>query len=112
MVHQLKREGFKLAVCSNSIPQRGTECCARSGVYDLFDCVLSRRGRPPRPNPTPEIYLAACRKLGVQPAETLIVEDAPHGIEAARRSGGFLCEVAGFNEVDYARIKRSLETAG
>jgi hypothetical protein len=40
------------------------------------------------------------------------VEDAPHGIEAARRSGATICQVTGFNEVDYARVKRSLEGAG
>ena len=48
----------------------------------------------------------------IKPKEALIVEDAPHSIDAARRSGAVLCQVTGFNEVDYSRIKRSLEGAG
>ncbi|MDB6019663.1 MAG: HAD-superfamily hydrolase, subfamily variant 3 [Pedosphaera sp.] len=111
MVHQLKREGYKLAVCSNSIRESVELMLRGSGIFELFDCVLSNEDVA-QAKPDPEIYLAACRKLGVQPQETVIVEDAPHGIEAARRSGGVLCQVTGFNEVDYARVKRSLDSAG
>lgn len=111
MVHQLKREGYQLAVCSNSIRESVELMLRGSGIWDLFDCVLSNEDVK-QAKPDPEIYLAACERLGIQPQEALIVEDAPHGIEAARRSGATICQVTGFNEVDYARVKRSLEGAG
>jgi len=38
-----------------------------------------------------------------------LVEDAPHGIEAARRAGGRTCQVGGFGEVDYFLVTRFLE---
>jgi len=82
-----------------------------SGLWELFDCVLSNEDVK-QAKPDPEIYLTACERLGIQPHEAMIVEDAPHGVEAGRRSGGVLCQVTGFNEVDYARVKRSLEGAG
>jgi HAD superfamily hydrolase (TIGR01509 family) len=111
MVHQLKRDGFKLAVCSNSIRESVELMLRGSGIWELFDVVLSNEDvRMSKPDP--EIYLEACKRLGIEPREAVIVEDAPHGIEAARRSGGVLCEVAGFNEVDYARVKHALEGAG
>jgi beta-phosphoglucomutase len=110
MVHQLKRDGFKLAVCSNSIRESVELMLRGSGIWELFDCVLSNEDVK-QAKPDPEIYLVACERLGIKPHEALIVEDAPHGIEAARRCGGFICEVSGFNEVDYARVKRSLESA-
>jgi beta-phosphoglucomutase len=110
MVHQLKREGYKLAVCSNSIRESVELMLRGSGIFELFDCVLSNEDVA-QAKPDPEIYLTACRRLGIQPHEAVIVEDAPHGIEAARRSGGVLCQVSGFNEVDYARVKHSLENA-
>jgi len=110
MVHQLKRDGFKLGVCSNSIRESVELMLRGSGIWDLFDVVLSNEDVK-QSKPDPEIYLMACERLGVKPQETLIVEDAPHGIEAARRSGAFLCEVSGFNEVDHARVKRALEGA-
>jgi beta-phosphoglucomutase len=111
MLHQLKREGFKLAVCSNSIRESVELMLRGSGVWDLFDCVLSNEDVK-QAKPDPEIYLEAFKKLGVKPKEALIVEDAPHGIEAAKRSGAALCQVTGFGEVDYARVKRALEGAG
>ncbi|HWF18715.1 MAG TPA: HAD family phosphatase [Verrucomicrobiae bacterium] len=108
MVHQLKREGYKLAVCSNSIRESVELMLRASGLWELFDCILSNEDVK-QAKPDPEIYLAACERLGIKPNEALIVEDAPHGLEAARRSGAVLCAVGGFNEVDYARIKRALE---
>ena len=35
----------------------------------------------------PEIFLIAAQELGVAPANCLVVEDAPAGIEAARAGG-------------------------
>lgn len=37
--------------------------------------------------PHPEIYLCAAARLGVEPEECLVVEDAVNGVEAARRAG-------------------------
>ena len=110
MVHQLKRDGFKLACCSNSIRESVELMLRGSGIWELFDCVLSNEDVK-HAKPDPEMYVTAFQRLGIKPEEAMVVEDAPHGIEAARRSGATLCEVTGFNEVDYARIKRALEGA-
>jgi mannitol-1-/sugar-/sorbitol-6-phosphatase len=40
-----------------------------------------------RGKPDPEGYLTAARRLGVEPTEALVVEDAPPGIEAGRAAG-------------------------
>jgi beta-phosphoglucomutase-like phosphatase (HAD superfamily) len=37
--------------------------------------------------PTPAIFLEAARRIGVDPARCVVFEDAPFGIEAARRGG-------------------------
>ncbi len=37
--------------------------------------------------PEPAIFLEAARRLGVMPAHCVVFEDAPFGIEAARRAG-------------------------
>ena len=37
--------------------------------------------------PEPAIFLEAARRMGVKPAECIVFEDAPFGIEAARRAG-------------------------
>lgn len=47
-----------------------------------------------RGKPHPEGYLTAARRLGVDPAEALVVEDAPPGIEAGRAAGAAVVGVA------------------
>ena len=37
--------------------------------------------------PEPAIFLEVARRMGVEPAECIVFEDAPFGIEAARRAG-------------------------
>jgi beta-phosphoglucomutase-like phosphatase (HAD superfamily) len=37
--------------------------------------------------PTPAIFLEAARRIGIAPADCIVFEDAPFGIEAARRGG-------------------------
>ena len=43
-----------------------------------------------RGKPDPEIFQLAAQRLGFSPADCLVVEDAPAGIQAAR-AGGFPC---------------------
>jgi len=37
--------------------------------------------------PEPDVFLYAAKKLGVDPTRCIVIEDAPHGIEAAKRAG-------------------------
>lgn len=109
MIRQLKREGFLLAVCSNSIRDSLELMLRASGLLEFFDTLVSNEDVA-HPKPHPEMYLAACRKLGIEPKQAVIVEDAEHGAEAARRAGGQLCRVSGFTEVEYDRIRRFIDT--
>jgi len=40
-----------------------------------------------RSKPEPDVFLFAAEKLNVDPQNCLVIEDAPHGIEAAKRAG-------------------------
>lgn len=37
--------------------------------------------------PSPEVYLLACQRLGVEPRDCVAIEDSPHGAAAARAAG-------------------------
>jgi beta-phosphoglucomutase len=56
------------------------------GRHGFFDAVVGahdvQRGKP-----HPDLFLLAASRMGVDPAECLVFEDAPHGVEAARRAG-------------------------
>lgn len=110
MLSRLKAEGYRLAVCSNSIRESLQMMIHQSGLDEYFDFLVSNEDVK-KPKPDPEIYQEAIARLGVAPAEVLIVEDAPHGIEAARRSGAHLCQVSGFADVEYFRIRAAIDRA-
>ena len=54
----------------------------------MLDADVSGLDAPGKPDPA--IFLEAARCLGHPPSECLVVEDAPAGVEAARR-GGMAC---------------------
>jgi len=56
-----------------------------------------------RGKPDPEGYLTAARRLGADPAEALVVEDAPPGIEAGRAAGMATVAVPSTHSADELR---------
>ena len=108
MIHQLKRDGYRMAVCSNAVRESVELMLRASGLFDLFEFTVSNEDVK-NPKPDPEMYRIAFERLRLKPEECVIIEDAGHGIEAAKRSGGHLCQVGGFTEVEYDRVKRFIE---
>jgi beta-phosphoglucomutase-like phosphatase (HAD superfamily) len=108
MTKRLRHDGYRLAVCSNAVRNSVELMLRGSGLIEDFEFYLSNEDVQ-HPKPAPDIYLAAFRRLGIEPRQAVIVEDAGPGIEAARRSGAHVCQVKGFDEVDYYRIQSFIE---
>ena len=85
-VARARAAGLRLAVCTASTIPNMQLAFARYGVDQWVETVVSPadglRGKP-----HPDIFLEAARRLGVAAADCLVFEDAPLGIEAARRGG-------------------------
>ena len=77
--------GLRLAVCTASTPQNMALAFERFQIDTWVETVVSPadglRGKP-----HPDIFLEAARRLNVPAASCLVFEDAPLGIEAARRA--------------------------
>jgi beta-phosphoglucomutase-like phosphatase (HAD superfamily) len=94
-VRAAKEAGLRLAVCTASTPQNMALAFERHGIDGWVETVVSpadrRFGGGPderlRGKPHPDIFLEAARRLGLEPARCIVFEDAPLGIEAARRAG-------------------------
>jgi len=85
-VRLLQGEGWRQAIGS-AAPRANIETILDVlQVAECFQAIVSaedvHRGKP-----DPEVFLLAARKLDVQPARCIVVEDAQHGIEAARAAG-------------------------
>ena len=59
---------------------------AGTRLIDLFDRNISGADLP-RGKPHPDIFLEAARALGIAPARSLVIEDAPAGVQAAKAGG-------------------------
>jgi beta-phosphoglucomutase len=85
-VRRLARAGWRQAVAS-SAPRRNVEVVvAALGIAEHFGALVAAEDVT-HGKPAPDVFLAAAGRLGVPPARCVVVEDAPAGIEAARRAG-------------------------
>jgi HAD superfamily hydrolase (TIGR01509 family) len=62
------------------------------GVEKFFD-AMTAGDEITHGKPDPQIYLKTMSKLGVQPAETVVLEDAPAGATAGKRAGAYVIAV-------------------
>ena len=56
------------------------------GLTESFRATVSGE-EVARGKPAPDVYLAAARKLGVEPERTAAVEDSSNGLRAAAAAG-------------------------
>ncbi len=85
LLSRLKQTGLLLGLVTGSA-LANVKAVLPPSVLALFDAVVTGDDvAVGKPNPTG--YLAAAKGLGVEPEACLVVENAPLGIEAARRAG-------------------------
>ena len=87
-LRELREDGYRLAVISNA-DGRVEGLIRGAGLMDYFEFVLDSEVEGVE-KPDPEIFLRACRRMGVEPAESLYVGDLyPVDVVGARsRSSG------------------------
>ncbi len=98
MMKTLKKRGLQIAVCSNAIRKTIEVMLERGMLMPYIDLILSNQDVV-KNKPDPEMYHTAMQHFAVAPEETIIVEDSPHGIEAARTSGAHVIVVRNATEV-------------
>jgi HAD superfamily hydrolase (TIGR01509 family) len=83
---RLSKEGWRQAIASSAPRENIDAVLAVIGLGPVFQAVVSAEdvtlGKP-----DPQVFLTAASRLGSAPARSIVVEDAPAGVEAARRAG-------------------------
>lgn len=74
------------AVASNS-PRVLLDQALAVGGFASLPAVTVAADEVENPKPAPDLYLTACSRLGVAPAEALALEDSATGVQAARAAG-------------------------
>ena len=83
-LHELKREGIKIAIGSAS--RNAGMILERVEIERFFDAVIDGN-KTTHAKPHPEVFLSGARELGIPPAQCIVFEDAVAGIEAAIYAG-------------------------
>jgi beta-phosphoglucomutase len=85
-LERLRGGGFRQALASSAPPANIEVSLEALGLGRYLDAVVSAE-EVGHGKPDPAIFLEAARRLGVPPARCVVVEDAPAGLEGARRAG-------------------------
>ena len=83
---ELKRSDLRLAVVTGKAQDGADSTIEAAGLKDLIEVVLGYTSVP-NPKPAPDIALLALEKLGVAPADSVMVGDSTIDLEMARRAG-------------------------
>jgi HAD superfamily hydrolase (TIGR01509 family) len=107
VMSSLSEDGYKLAVCSNSIRKTVLTVLSKLGIMEFMDLIISNEDVK-NSKPHPEMYWKAISMMSCLPEETLIVEDSPYGLLAASRSKSHILRVRNPQEVTYTNIFKKL----
>jgi len=103
----LSTNGYKIAVCSNSIRKTVLTVLSKLGIMEFMDYIISNEDVD-NSKPHPEMYWTAISKMKSLPEETLIVEDSPYGLLAAARSKSHILRVKNTKETNLKNIQNKL----
>ncbi|MFG2714281.1 HAD family hydrolase [Streptomyces goshikiensis] len=85
-VERLHSEGVPMAVASGSSREAIDAVLAGTGLDALLTTAVSAE-EVTHGKPAPDVFLEAARRLGSDPADCVVVEDAAPGAAAARAAG-------------------------
>ena len=86
-VNECRRRGLKTAVASSADEVKVLGNLNEIGLPpSTFDVVVNG-SQVARKKPAPDIFLEACRRLGLEPSRCLVIEDAVAGVAAAKAAG-------------------------
>ncbi len=107
-LERLRARGVRICVLSATDSELIRAALTRFGWLDMFEFVAFSDEWGGKAHP--ECYLAAARRLGAEPAETLVYEDALHAAQTARAAGFRVVGVYdAHSAADWEALKRIAE---
>lgn len=99
LLDYLKANNYKIGLASSTREAVVSQQLMDAGIRSYFD-NLTCGDMLKKSKPEPDIYLMACEKAGVSPADAIAIEDSFNGIRSAYRAGMFPIMVPDLIEPD------------
>lgn len=100
LLERLRTAGCATGLVSASRREWVEMVLDRFDLHDRYDVVISSSDFEGPSKPDPKTYLVAAEQLGVAPEDCLVVEDSPHGIDAAVAAGMYCIALRGAGNAD------------
>jgi len=91
LLDTLKEAGVKIALGSSS--KNAKPVLASLDIESYFDAVIDGYGFE-HAKPAADVFVNGARLIGLDPADCVVVEDAPSGVEAGKAAGSFVVGIA------------------
>jgi len=86
LIKSLREHGFKIALASSAPIENIRRVTGGLGISNCFHAIVTGRDVT-EGKPSPQGFLLAAQKLGVEPGDCVVIEDAIAGVAAAKRAG-------------------------
>lgn len=87
LIERVRAQGVPICVASQSPLPRVLLSLHLTGLAEYFGDRVFTASMVPNPKPAPDLFLLAARSMGVPPQRTIVIEDSPSGVRAARAAG-------------------------
>ena len=92
LIDELRRRAVPIAVASASLRHWVDATLLGLGLQDTFDATVSA-SEVDSAKPAPDLYLAAAKRLDVEPRRCLAIEDTLAGVRSAKAAGMFAVQL-------------------
>lgn len=86
LLHHVRAGGSRTAVASGGTRHHVAVTLRKLRLEPHFEAVVTCEDVP-RSKPHPDLFLEAARRIGLRPADCVVIEDSPRGREAAEAAG-------------------------
>ncbi len=86
LIADLSESGYRLGVATSGLTRIVEPTLKAGNIRHLFEVVVTGDDVP-TPKPAPDIYLEAARRLAIDPARCVAIEDTDVGVRAAKAAG-------------------------
>ena len=86
LLQSLKQHRFKMAIASSTPIENIRLITGSLGIDNCFQSIISDKDVT-EGKPSPQGFLLAAQRLGVEPRNCIVIEDAMAGVAAAKRAG-------------------------
>ncbi len=99
--------GLKMGIASSNSSSL-VNLVVETQNLDRYISEVVTAGEVGKGKPSPDVYLEAARRLGVDPSKCLVFEDVPNGIKAGKSAGMRVCAIYDDFTADSDELKRDL----